>query len=94
MNRKTRFTALILAVLVLLFAFTAMAFVFHEHSDCADDCPICAAIAFCRNILKAVCVVFAVFSVSLFFAAVTCKTAKINRAAMPTPVLLKVKMTD
>lgn len=94
MNRKTRLIALALAAAVLLFAFTAMAFVFHGHSDCDDDCPICAAISFCRNVLNAVCAVFAVFSVSLFFAAVTCKTAKINRTVSPTPVILKVKMTD
>lgn len=94
MNRKTRLIALALATAVLLFAFTAVAFVFHGHSDCDDDCPICAAISFCRNVLNAVCVLSAAIPMLLLKSAIPSPTGRTNRAVSPTPVILKVKMTD
>ena len=95
MNRKTRLTALFLAAIMLLFAFTALSLIFHKNShNCTDDCPVCAAISFCRDTLRTVCTLYLIFAAILCLAALSVLSASKQRTVLATPVLLKVKMTN
>lgn len=96
MPKKLRFTALALAVIMLLFAFAAVLLLFHEHShNCTgEDCPVCAVISVCRDILKTILLGASVFSVLSSFSVFLRAIGRINRAIFITPVSLKVKMTN
>ena len=96
MTGKLRFTALILAVMIALSAFAAIALISHEHSGACtgEDCPVCAAISICRKILKTLLPGILMLFAVLFFTGLLTLRADINGALPLTPVLLKVKMSN
>ena len=96
MPKKLHFTALILAVIIALSAFAAIALISHGHSGACtgEDCPVCAAISVCRNILKTLLPGILMLFADLFFTGLLTLRADINGALPLTPVLLKVKMSN
>ena len=96
MTGKLRFTALILAVMIALSAFAAIALISHEHSGACigEDCPVCAAISICRKILKTLLPGILMLFAVLFFTGLLTLRADINGALPLTPVSLKVKMSN
>lgn len=96
MPKKLRFTALIMAVIIALSAFAAIALISHEHSGACtgEDCPVCAAISVCRKNLKTLLTGILMLFAVLFFIGLLTLRADINGALSLTPVSLKVKMSN
>lgn len=96
MPKKLRLTALILAVIIVLSAFAAVALISHEHSGACtgEGCPVCAAISVCRNILKVLLPGFLMLFAFVLFTGLLVVRANINGGFLLTPVSLKVKMSN
>ena len=90
--------AVLLAALVLLAIFTSLFFLLHESEhDCAgEDCPICAAIAVCRQILKQLTKLFVAVAVcSVFIKGVLFVLSGFCRFfGKITPISLNVKLLN
>lgn len=96
MSKRSRYTAVILAALILTVSFSAAFFALHEHthSCVGENCPLCAASALCRTFFKALDVGFAIpAAVALCLLTLKCLLKSIPVSG-DTPVMLKVKMTD
>ncbi len=96
MSKRSRYTAVILAALILTVSFSAAFFALHEHthSCVGENCPLCAASALCRTFFKALYVAFTALSAVLLCLIALKLSLKSILISGDTPVMLKVKMTD
>ena len=96
MSRKMRVAAMALAIIMLLFAFTAAVSVLHKHSGgCAgEDCPICEFLSCCEKIIAAF--IFALILFAILPEHINPLSFYSNRKIISyvTPVSLRVKMTN
>ena len=98
MERKKRIVAMLLAVTILFVVLCSAAFIAEEaNHDCAgENCPICAQISVCQNMLKT----FALAVCAVAFAAAFTYTLRKHIFACTdmvpsyTLVSLKVKLTN
>ena len=97
MEKKKRIAAFLAVTILLVLLFSAVFIAAEADHDCAgENCPICAQIAVCQNILKtfslAVCIAAfpAVFSYTLCRGSFACTDAILRN----TLVSLKVKLTN
>ena len=98
MAKRHRFTAAVLAVLVLVTMTAALFIIAHEadHDCVGEDCPICAVISCCHNSLKTLSDAIAVFAVIVLSAGAAVSLGTLPTVAFrtETPILLKVKLLN
>jgi len=98
MTKQRRLAAVILAVLVLVAVMTSLFVMLHaaDHDCIGEDCPVCAAVASCRNTLKTLCgglLAAAVFFACFRFAASVVPFVRVS-FHNETPIALKVKLLN
>ncbi|MBQ9248772.1 MAG: hypothetical protein IJ179_00220 [Oscillospiraceae bacterium] len=94
LNRSARWLA---AVLALVLLFSALFIALEAHHDCqGDGCAICACISICQDLLQHLSVVALVLGLALLLnrAVRPLVFAVRAAAAYPTPITLKVKLSD
>ena len=98
MEKKKRIAALLLAVTVLLVMLYSALFIAAEADhDCAgENCPICAQIAVCQNILKVFSLTVCIAAFPAVFSYTLCRGSFACADVIPrnTLVSLKVKLTN
>ena len=95
MSKRIRYTAVILAAVLLTVSFAAAFFALHEYNhECGENCPLCAACALFRTVLKTLDVDYAILSAVLLCLIILKLLLKPISVSGDTPVMLKVKMTD
>ncbi|MBQ5316088.1 MAG: hypothetical protein J6I96_00885 [Oscillospiraceae bacterium] len=90
MRTKSRYTAVVIAVLILILPF----FIAHhaDHDCTGDDCPVCAVIYSFERIMGGAGSVQT--AVSLVFCAAVCPAVCIPVMSAVTPVMLKVRLLN
>ena len=95
MSKRIRYSAVLLAVAVLIFSFAAAFFALHEYNhECGENCPICAAGVFLKTVFKSVYIAFYVSAAVAAFSFALKPLSDLTSFLKNTPVMLKVKMTD
>lgn len=95
---KKRICAILLAALFAFAAAFSLAFIAHAagHDCSGEDCPVCAALEVCLNVLRVFA--FAVFAAFAALAAVCAARFALSphaiAAAAQTPTSLKVKLLN
>lgn len=97
MSGIKRALTLVLAIVLIgcmLCAVSAIAFE-GDHDCCGDDCPVCALINLCENVIKALGVVFAVVLLSgaILFILPRFRNS-MGFCRVVSPVYLKVKLSN
>ncbi len=98
MPNKQRIWTIVLLSLVFFTVLGSLLCILHraDHDCAAEECPVCTAIAACRDILKTLgeAAAFALFALFFLLAAFAARESAAFSAVFRTPVSLKVKMTD
>lgn len=94
---KQRFRGLLALALALVMLFSVLYIALEAEHDChGEDCAVCARIAVCEGLLKALALACAVLAVRRH--AATCHFAAALRRSsvrgLVTPVSLKVKLSN
>ena len=100
MPKKKRLAAAVLACLFLAAILLSAAFVAvrteHHHCCCGGECVICAALSRCENLLRGlgILVLAAVLLLAAGRAGLFSPEGWALLRERPTPVMLRVKLTD
>ena len=97
MKKQFRTAAVILAVIIAFSIVISLSFITLEadHDCIGEDCPVCAAIAVCENILRTAASAFAV-AVSALATRIILAYAvpAVVRTVRATPFTLKVRLLN
>ena len=96
-GKRIRSARWLAAALVLVLLFSALFIALEAHHDCqGDDCAICACISICQDLLQQLSAAALVLGLTLLLnrAVRTLVFAVRAAAAYPTPITLKVKLSD
>ena len=97
MEKKKRIAAFLAVTILLVLLFSAAFIATEADHDCAgENCPICAQIAVCQNILKTFALAVCIAAFPAVFSHVLCRGSFACADAIPrnTLVSLKVKLTN
>jgi hypothetical protein len=97
MKKQLRTAAMILAVIFALSVILSLSFLSVEadHDCTGEDCPICAVIALCKNIIRNVVTAVAAVTVAVAVGAVSSYAiSAVSRDVTETPFTLKVRLLN
>ena len=84
----------ILCIIIIIIAYTSIAFLPHIHDCVGPDCTVCAFIETSRNSLIGLVLIAVVYQFANIVFTISCSYKSIPSGNKVTPVALKVKLSD